>query len=166
MLTTVTGLPTVVALDLDHNDVEVDLLVDTLKAVIKFDPKIVDAARKTQPDLQLWDIVDVGGLIDYSGSIEGAAVVYSPILMGKKLTITSEEVMFAVLDYMNTYHMKKARTPLNWDVVEKEYQFGFDDHEVLDDLRDAFVRWDAQRQRAAIASELPKKQVSKKKQKM
>lgn len=164
MLPTVTGLPTVVAIDFDH--VALDPLVDTLKAVIKFDPQIVEAARKTQPDLQLWDIVDVGGLIDYSGSIEGSAVVYSPIIMGKKLKITSEEVMFAVLDYMNTYHMKKAGAPLNWDVVENEYQFGFEDYEVIDELRDAFGRWDAQRQKAAIVSELPKNQVSKKKQKI
>lgn len=164
MLPTVTGLPTVVAIDFDH--VALDPLIDTLNAVIKFDPQIIKIARTTQPHLRLWDIVDVGCLVDYSGSLEGAAVVYSPIIMGKDLKITSDEVMFAVLDHMNSYHMRKAGVPVNWDLVENRYQMGFEDYEALDDLHDAFGRWEAQRQKAAIASELPQNQSSKKKQKM
>ena len=142
--------PTVVPID--FNNVPLDCVLDTLSALVKFDPHVVKRAQSVQ--LPLWDIVDVGHIANHHNDFEGMSVVYSPAMMGEIYTMQSDEVMFAVLEFIQTNHVLKHTSPLTWEVAE-EYQMGYDDYDCLPDLQEAFYRWDAQRQKAVIASQLP-----------
>ncbi|TKW71271.1 MAG: hypothetical protein DI543_28005 [Bradyrhizobium icense] len=86
--------------------------------------------------------------------------------MGKTLRIDSEEVMFTVLDSVNAIHTSTRVGPLTWDLMENEYQLGYDDHECTDKLQEAFERWRALRQHQAISAHLPQSTRSKKSKKI
>ena len=165
MFPSVTVSPTVVPID--FNNVALDSVLDTLSVLVKFDPEVIKKAQNSQPLLPLWDIIDVGNIANRYGDFEMMSVVYSPAMMGEIYVIHSDEIMFAVLDFIKTTHALRYKTtlPLTWDVAE-QYQTGYEDYEHLDDLQDAFYRWDAQRQKSLIESELPQKTLSKKKQKI
>lgn len=157
--------PTVIPVS--SNDFAADEVLATLSVLVQFDPQVVQKAQNSQPVLPLWDIVDVGNLANRNGDFEDMSVVYSPAMMGKIYTIHSDEVMFAVLNYINTTHALRynTTTPLTWDVAE-QYQMGYDDYGYLEDLQDAFYRWDAQRTQQAIEAQMPPKNLAKKNQKI
>jgi len=159
-----TGQPTLVPID--FNTVPLEAVLDTLTAVVPVDQEQVKTTRAQHPTLTLWDLVDVGIIIDRYRRLESMAVVYSPLLMGKTLRIDSEEVMFTVLDSVNAIHTSTRVGPLTWDLVEKEYQMGYDDHECTDKLKDAFEHWRALRQHQTISAHLPPSPRSKKPQKI
>lgn len=159
-----TGQPTLVPVD--FNTIPLEAVLDTLTTVVPVDQEQVKAARAQHPTLKLWDLVDVGIIIDRNKRLESMAVVYSPLLMGKTLQIDSEEVMFTVLDSVNVVHTSTRVGPLTWDLMENEYQLGYDDHECTDKLQEAFERWRALRQHQAISAHLPQSTRSKKSKKI